>query len=127
MHGASVNPELVTGRLKHITTELRTVQQLITLQDIDIRVLSEFREAVNYVRHTVWAVEQWMYYRAQAQPDDPSSVLEVLARNRICIATQLCQELAFNLQSGDVTRTTEGFEKLESELEKLAAQIRLLK
>lgn len=119
--------ELVSGRLQHITTELRTVQQLITLQDIDLRVLSEFREAVNYVRHTAWAVEQWISYKEQGDAADPIPVLELLARNRIAVATQLCRELALNIQSGDVTRATEGFGKLAAELANLAARIQTLK
>ena len=50
----SAYDDLITSRLKKSTSELRDLQQLLTMDpDLDVRVLFEFREAVNHVRHTL--------------------------------------------------------------------------
>ena len=116
--GSAYN-EVIAGRLKKVTAELRDVQQLLTGDpDLDVRVLFEFREAVNHIRHTAWAVEQWL--RLKAQKGDTFSVLNMLAIERVRIAGELCTGLLLDFDSNEVSAETEGMGRLVPAVKKLA-------
>lgn len=100
----------VAARLQKTTAELRELEQAIRAGDIDARVLREFRDAVDHVRQTAWAVQQWV--ELQAQHRDAYGVLTLLTAERIRRATQLSHDLAMDLDAGEVTFETEGVEKL---------------
>ncbi len=122
--GSAYN-DLISGRLKKTTSELRDIQQLLTSDpDLDVRVLAEFREAVNHVRHTAWAVEQWL--KLKLQKGDAFSVLNMLAIERVRIAGELCSGLSMDLDSNEVTPETEGMEKLVVAVKKLAGRLEAL-
>ncbi len=118
----SAYDELISGRLKKVTSELRDIQQLLTTNpELDMRVLFEFREAVNHVRHTAWAVEQWL--RLKTQKGDTFTVLSVLAIERVRIASELCTGLMMDLDANEVTAETEGMEKLVPAVKKFAERL----
>ena len=122
--GSSYN-EVISGRLTKVTVELRDVQQLLTNNpDLDMRVLFEFREAVNRVRHTAWAVEQWL--KLKSQKGDTFTVLSMLAIERVRIASELCTGLLMDLDSNEVTAETEGMEKLVPAVRKFAHRLESL-
>ncbi len=117
--------EVISGRLKRVTAELRDVQQLLTNDpDLDMRVLFEFREAVNHVRQTAWAVEQWL--KLKSQKGDTFTVLSMLAIERVRIASELCMGLMMDMDSNEVTAETEGMEKLVPAVKKFAARLETL-
>jgi len=68
--------------------------------DLDPRVLSEFRNAVENIRNTAWAVQQWV--DAKEQSGDPYAVLPALAARRVHRATQLANDLCLDLQTVEV-------------------------
>ncbi len=118
----SAYDELISGRLKKVTSELRDIQQLLTTNpELDMRVLFEFREAVNHVRHTAWAVEQWL--RLKTQKGDTFTVLNLLAIERVRIASELCTGLMMDLDANEVTAETEGMEKLVPSVKKFAERL----
>lgn len=118
----SAYDELISGRLKRVTSELRDIQQLLTTNpDLDMRVLFEFREAVNHVRHTAWAVEQWL--KLKTQKGDTFTVLSMLAIERVRIASELCTGLMLDLDANEVTAETEGMEKLVPSVKKFAERL----
>lgn len=117
--------DLIGGRLKKVTQELRDIQQLLTNNpELDMRVLFEFREAVNHVRHTAWAVEQWL--KLKTIKGDTFSVLNMLAIERVRITTELCTGLLMDLDSNEVTAGTEGMEKLVPAVKKFAERLQSL-
>jgi hypothetical protein len=122
MGAGSAYDEVISGRLKKVTTELRDIQQLLTNNpELDMRVLFEFREAVNHVRHTAWAVEQWL--RLKTQKGDTFTVLSMLAIERVRIASELCTGLMMDLDANEVTAETEGMEKLVPSVKKFAERL----
>jgi hypothetical protein len=122
--GSAYN-DVISGRLKKVTSELRDIQQLLTGDpDLDMRVLFEFREAVNHVRHTAWAVEQWL--KLKSQKGDTFTVLSMLAIERVRIASELCSGLLMDMDSAEVTAETEGMEKLVPAVKKLGARLESL-
>jgi hypothetical protein len=100
----------VSERLKAATDELQKLEQLVVSGDCAPRVLSEFRGAVDSIRQTAWAVQQWT--ELQSQNRDPYTVLGLLSEERVRRATQLNRDLTIDLQSLEVGVETEGLEKL---------------
>ncbi|MGC2719690.1 MAG: hypothetical protein WA209_08870, partial [Candidatus Acidiferrales bacterium] len=56
----SGSPSSVTARLETATSELQQLEQLVQSGELDQRVLSEFRNAVDHIRTTAWAVQKWV-------------------------------------------------------------------
>ncbi len=88
----------ITERLQHVTEELREIQDLLTSKEaVDPRILTDFRDAVNRVRNTAWAVEQ--YANSKHTETDPQTVLSVLAGERVRVAYQLCKLIQTDLSN----------------------------
>lgn len=97
MNPASVS---VSVRLQRATSELRDVEALLASADLDPRILSDFRDAVNRVRTTAWATQQ--YAETKETESDPSAVLSLLAAERIRSAYQLCRAIRQDLDKPEL-------------------------
>ncbi len=91
----------VSVRLENVTDELRQIHELLASEsDVDSRILTDFRDAVNRVRNTAWAVEQ--FANSKQMETDPQTVLTVLAGERIRVAYQLCRLIQGDLANPDI-------------------------
>jgi hypothetical protein len=91
----------VSEKLQGLTDELRRIQGLMTTgSDFDPRILSEFRDTVNRVRTTAWAMQQ--YVETKENNRDTASVLTLLAGERIRAAYQLCELIRADLKNEEV-------------------------
>ena len=106
----STAKEGLPARLQRVGNELLELDQAIRSGDIDIRLLEGFRQAIDHVRETTWAVQQWIELRAQEK--DAYGVLPRLTVERIRRATQLNNDLALDLAATEITMETEGIENL---------------
>jgi hypothetical protein len=100
----------VTRRLEAVSAELKNLEPLIRAGEMDARVLREFRESVDYVRNSAWAIEQWLALRERKE--DPYSVLPMLTLERVRRGTQIANDLTLDLDSTDITFETPGLEGL---------------
>lgn len=50
-------------QLMKTSAELVEIEQAIQSGSVDARILKEFRDAVDYVRRTAWAVQEWHHVR----------------------------------------------------------------
>jgi len=100
----------VSERLKAATDELQKLEQLVISGDCSPRVLSEFRGAVDSMRQTAWAVQQWI--ELQRQNRDPYTVMGLLSEERVRRATQLARDLRIDLESLELSVETEGLDNL---------------
>ena len=67
----------ISVRLQKVTDELKKIRDSLTLaKDVDPSILTDFRDAVNRVRNTAWAVEQ--YLNSKTTEGDPQIVLTFL-------------------------------------------------
>ncbi len=107
---ASSGDQALSARLQDLGAELRALEEDIKAGEVDARVLQEFRESVDQIRVTAWAVQQWS--ELQAQKRDAYSVLPLLTRERIRRATQLAETLSLDIDATEITFETEGIEKL---------------
>lgn len=111
----------VNFRLRKTSAELLLLEQGIQSGEIDPLILREFRDAVDYVRKTAWAVQEWS--ERQIQKRDPSTVLSLLTLERIRRATTLTHDLLEDLKTQEVSRRTEGVTELHRAVEKLHEQL----
>jgi hypothetical protein len=115
----------ISARLRGLSSALKDIEvDMIAGGDIDHRVLLEFREAVNHIRHSAWAVQQWLELREKHK--DPFEVLVMLVAERVRIGTQLCHELALDAESSELTFQTPGLDRLCHEADRLVGHIKPL-
>jgi hypothetical protein len=93
-------PVSVSVRLQSATSELYEVEALMASADLDARILSDFRDAVNRVRTTAWATQQ--YAETKDTERDPTKVLSMLAGERVRAAYQLCRAIGQDLGRPDL-------------------------
>jgi hypothetical protein len=110
--------EVTSRQLQKATNNLRNLQQLLLFEGINPRVLMDFREAVDGIRHTAWAVQEWMELRDK---EDTGPVLAFLTEHRIRVATQLNNDLAIGFENGEVNSQAKGLSLLQKALERLLA------
>jgi hypothetical protein len=91
---------------------------------LDARVQVEFRHALDHIRQTASAVQQW--FEAQAKSGDPYAVLPVLAIQRVQRATQLAKDLSLDLENMDLTVETDGLQDLYQAIGQLHGQLEVL-
>jgi hypothetical protein len=107
----------MSARLQRMSTELKDLELAMIGGDIDQRILLEFREAVNHVRHSAWAVQQWLELKQKHQ--DPFEVLAMLVSERVRIGTQICHELVLDAESQELSEATKGLDRLAHEVQVL--------
>jgi hypothetical protein len=104
-------------QLKKACADLVKLEYDMRSGSIDQRVLSEFRDAVDNVRKTAWAVQEWQ--ERQSRRQDPQSVLPLLTAERIRRATQLCDAIAAASAAQEVARQTVGIEEFFRAVERV--------
>ena len=107
----------VNFQLKKACADLVKLEYDMRSGSIDQRVLGEFRDAVDNVRKTAWAVQEWQ--ERQSQHQDPQSVLPLLTAERIRRATQLCEAIIAASPTKEVTRHTVGIEEFLRAVERI--------
>ena len=110
----------VTFRLKVAIDDLLKLEK--DMKDsrsgaMDPRVLREFRDAVDYVRKTAWALQELQ--ERQAHQRDTGTVRSLLTDERVRRATQLSKALASDLDSQEVSDATPGTAELFRSIEVL--------
>jgi hypothetical protein len=114
----------VSARLDAMVTALAEAEHMADSSDLDARVQIEFHHALNHIRHTASAVQQW--FEAHAKSRDAYAVLLVLATQRVHRATQIARDLSLDLQNMDVTVETEGLQDLYQTIGQLHRQLEVL-
>ena len=104
-------------QLRRTSAELVRIEQEIKAGGIDARILEEFRDSVDYVRKTAWAVQEWQ--ERQLRKHDPQTVLPLITSERIRRATQLSLAITTELAAHQVTRETTGMREFFQAVEGL--------
>jgi len=108
-------------QLRKASAELVRIEQEIKAGGIDARILEEFRDSVDYVRKTAWAVQEWQ--ERQLRKHDPQTVLPLITSERIRRATQLSLAITTDLAAHQVTRETTGMRELYQAVENLYPRV----
>lgn len=95
----------ISARLRNVTMELWHIQDLLVAEeDVDPSILTDFRDALNRVRNTAWAVEQ--YLNSKMTETGSKTVISHLAGERVRVTHQLCK-----LVQGDLDNRAIPFKK----------------
>src|SRR6266446_546887 len=86
--------------LEQAIVELQRVHEILLAGDLDPRVLTDFRDALNRVRTAAWAAQQYVMRKETEQ--DSGSVLSLLAGERVRVTYQLCQAISDDLKRTDI-------------------------
>ena len=110
----------VTFRLKMAIDDLLKLEK--DMKDarsgrMDPRVLREFRDAVDYVRKTAWALQE--FQERQAHQRDTATVRTLLTDERVRRGTQLSKALIADLDANEVSEGTAGAADLFRTIESL--------
>ena len=115
--GGQAPARSISQRLQAATDELQKLEKLVVSGDCAPRVLSDFRGAVDGMRQTAWAVQQWSVL--QEEHRDPYSVLGILQEERVRRAAQISRDLTLDLESMDLGLDTAGLADLFHAIEGL--------
>lgn len=112
----------ISVRLQNVTNELRKIQDLLaSKKELDPRILSDFRDAVNRVRNTAWGMEQ--YANSKTAETDPNAVLTTLAAERLRVAYQLCKHVQADLANPEIQFQKGRLLQLRDATQELAGQL----
>jgi hypothetical protein len=111
-------------QLRKASAELVKIEQEIKAGGIDPRILREFRDSVDYVRKTAWAVQEWQ--ERQLQKHDPHTLLPLITSERIRRGTQLNIAITTDLETHTVTRETAGMHEFFQAVEGLHSRVAVL-
>jgi hypothetical protein len=117
MEAPGTDRRSVGERLKAATEELQKLEKLVLSGDCAARVLCDFRDAVDSIRQTAWAVQQWSELREQQR--DPYKILDLLSEDRVRRCTQIMKDLTTDLESLELGLDTPGLEKLSQTVSRL--------
>jgi hypothetical protein len=118
------NLRSVAERVQAATKELQGLEQMIVSGDFSPRILSEFRNAVDDIRHTARAVQAWIGLKQQNR--DPYSVMPTMSADRVRRATQIARDLIIDLQSMEIDFEAQGLEELHHAVAELHEQLTAL-
>ena len=111
----------VNFQLKKACADLVKLEYDMRSGTTDQRVLKEFRDAVDNVRKTAWAVQEWQ--ERHSRQEDPQTVLPLLTAERVRRATQLCDAIAAATAAREVARETVGIEEFLQAVERVHQSI----
>ena len=115
----------VSLQIKKTTAELQKLEHLLHSEGIDLRMLKEFRDAVDYVRTAATVVQQLRERQLSGRDDD--EVISLLVTERIRRATNLCAEVLTDLECGKISAETKGVDDFLRCVEQTHDQLRPLR
>jgi hypothetical protein len=90
----------VPSRLEKAIEELQGLHEMLLSGDLDPHILADFRDALNRVRNTAWAAQQYVARKETGQ--DSSTVLSFLVGERIRTTYHLFQAISEDLKRTDI-------------------------
>ncbi len=91
-------------------SELNQVEQSLVVDRVDPRIIAQFHDAVEHLRQTAWSAVQWAELNSTG--GDPFEVLPQLEAERMHMLRKLAHNVTADLDSGSVSRLTEGISEL---------------
>jgi len=86
--------------------ELNQLEQALVIDQVDPRIIAQFHDAVEHIRQTAWSAVQWSDLNSSG--GDPFEVLPQLEAERMHMLRKLAHNVTADLDSGSITRYTEG-------------------
>ena len=107
----------LTQKIRAATEELNELQNVVRTGTVDIRVLVEFREAMNHARRASEAVKKWV--EEEASNGDPYVAVRFVEAERIKSAGEMMRELCHDVDGGGIDFDTPGLSDLRAAVKTL--------
>jgi hypothetical protein len=111
------NPE-ITSRLKKTDQELKELQSSVRTGMVNVKILMEFRQAIEHARQATSAMQSWLEEQERAG-GDPFKLLPKVMTERMKIVTDLLRDVTHDVESGDIDFDTPGLVELHQTLRTL--------
>jgi hypothetical protein len=112
----------VNLQLKKAGIELQNLEKALQSEGIDLRLLKEYRDAVDYIRTTAGAVQHLR--ECQLRGLDDSEVVAGLTAERIRRTTDLCMDVITDLDADRVKNDSKGVDELYAAMDQLRDRLR---
>ena len=109
-------------QVKKTIVELQNLEKLLQCEDLDLRLVKEYRDAVDHIRAAAGTLQQLR--ECQFGGLDEGALLSTLATDRIGRATDLCLEVSADLDAGRLKNESKGVDELYRATEDLHNRIR---
>jgi hypothetical protein len=103
---ASAGSSQLSVQVTRTIADLNQVEQSLVVDKVDPRIIAQFHDAVEHMRQTAWSTVQWVELNSTG--GDPFEVLPQLEAERMHMMRKLAHNVTADLDSGSVTRYTEG-------------------
>jgi hypothetical protein len=110
-------------QVKKAGVELQRLEKSLRSQNIDLRLLKEFRDAVDYLQGIAGSVQQARERQIQG---DEESVDSWLVGERIRRTINFCLEVISDFDAGRITEETKGLTELLESVEQISQRFRSL-
>ena len=109
-------------QVKKTIVELQNLEKLLQCEDIDLRLVKEYRDAVEYIRTAAATLQQLR--ECQFGGVDGGELLSALAADRVRRTINLCVEVVADLDAGRLKNESKGVDELYRAIEDLHDRIR---
>jgi hypothetical protein len=96
----------MSAQISRTIAELNQVEQALVIDRMDPRIIAQFHDAVEHIRQTAWSAVQWAELNSTG--GDPFEVLPQIEAERMHMLRKLAHNVTADLDSGSITRFTEG-------------------
>jgi hypothetical protein len=120
--GSSKMSSQMSTQVTRTIEELNQLEQGLVIDKVDPRIIAQFHDAVEHLRQTAWSVVQWVELNSSG--GDPFEVLPQLEAERMHMLRKLAHNVTADLDSGSVTRFTEGIANIYEEVQALYRGLR---
>ncbi len=100
----------MSAQISKTIAELNQVEQALVIDRVDPRIIAQFHDAVEHIRQTAWSAVQWTELNSTG--GDPFEVLPQLEAERMHMLRKLAHNVTADLDSGSITRFTEGISEV---------------
>jgi hypothetical protein len=101
--------------------ELQILEKALQAEDLDVRLVKEYRDAVDHIRTAAGTLQQLR--EGQFRGLDDGELLSILAADRIRRTINLCLGMIADLDSGRLKNESKGIDELYQTLENLHARL----
>src|SRR5262249_20158315 len=100
----------MSAQITRTISELNQVEQKLVVDRVDRRIIAQFHDAVEHTRQTAASGAQWVELISRG--GDPFEVLPQLEAERMHMLRKLAHNVTADLDSGSITRYTEGISQV---------------
>jgi len=101
-------------QVKKTIVELQNLEKALQCEDMDLRLVKEYRDAVDYIRTAAGTLEQLREHQFRSM--DNTELLSTLATDRVRRTIALCLEVVADLDAGRLKNASEDVGELYQKL-----------